>query len=58
MVAFGGVVIDHVQDYFDPRLVEVFHHLLELLDLPINHLLGAVLGVGSKKPDGVISPIV
>ena len=58
MVAFGGVVIDHVQDYFDPRLVEVFHHLLELLNLSINHILRTILGVGSKKTDGVISPIV
>ena len=33
VVAFGGVVVDDVEDDFDPRVVQRLHHLLELLHL-------------------------
>ena len=32
-VALGGVVVDDVEDHFDPGLVQRLHHLLELLHL-------------------------
>ncbi len=37
MVAFGGVVVDHVEDHLDPGLVHRLHQVLELL-----HLLAAL----------------
>ena len=30
LVAFGGVVVDHVEDDLEPGVVEARHHLLEL----------------------------
>ena len=30
LVAFGGVVVDHVEDHLEPGVVEARHHLLEL----------------------------
>ncbi|MNU90348.1 hypothetical protein D3C71_802130 [compost metagenome] len=54
LVAFGGVVVDHVQDHLQPGRMHPGHHLLELGD-----------GVGGQQPrvrceegQGVIAPIV
>ena len=30
LVAFGGVVVDHVEDHLDAGVVQRRHHLLEL----------------------------
>jgi hypothetical protein len=44
-VALGGVVVDHVEDHFQPGVVQVRDHLLELGDLAA----GQVARVGAKK---------
>ena len=54
----GGVVVDHVEDHLDARLVQGLHHHLELL-----HLLAAVTArrvgvVGSEEADRVVPPVV
>ena len=32
LVAFGRVVVDHVEDHLDAGVVKMRHHLLELAD--------------------------
>ena len=58
VVALGGVVVDHVEDHLDVRLVEVLHHLLELLDLLTGVTGVGVLVVGGEEADGVVAPVV
>jgi hypothetical protein len=33
VIALGGVIVDHVEDDLDARLVQRLHHRLELADL-------------------------
>src|SRR2546423_6488019 len=54
MVAFGGVVVNYVEDDFDAGGMQRLHHRLELAD-------GSARGVawlGGKKTNGVIAPVV
>ena len=58
LVALGGVVVDHVEDDLDVRLVQGPHHGLELL-----HLLAALAGGGvgvvrGEEADRVVAPVV
>ena len=58
LVALGRVVVDHVEDHFDPRRVERLHELLELLHLPATLTRGRILVVGREIGDGVVAPVV
>ena len=58
VVALGGVVVDHVQDHFDPRLVERFDHRLEFVDRGSRRCARTVAAVRRKEPDRVVAPIV
>jgi hypothetical protein len=52
------LIIDHVQNHLDPRLVQGLDHLLEFLNL-LAPLPAAGIGiVGSQITDGVVSPVV
>ena len=58
VVALGGVVVDHVEDDLDARLVQRLHHRLELADL-----LAALAGRGvpvvrGEEADRVVAPVV
>jgi hypothetical protein len=58
LVALGGVVVDHVEDDLDIRVVQRLDHCLEL-----GHLLAARPGCGvgrvrRQEPDGVVAPVV
>ena len=44
LIAFAGVIIDHIQDHFEACRMEVFHHLLKLAHLFARR--GVALGVG------------
>ena len=58
MVAFGGVVINHVEDYLDACLVEGTDHGLEFGD-HLAWLFGiGVVMVRGEKAEGVIAPVV
>jgi hypothetical protein len=50
MVAFGGVVVDHVEDHLDAGLVQRLDHGLELLDLLAGRAPGGIPSVGCEKP--------
>ena len=58
MVAFGGVVVDHIQDDFDPGLVQSLDHLLEFGHRRSGALIGGVLAVRREEADRVVSPVV
>jgi hypothetical protein len=57
LVPLGGVVVDDVEDDFDPGLVQRFHHVLEFGgDLPAAPR--RVLAVRGEEPDRVVAPVV
>ena len=56
LVALGGMVVDDVQDHFEPAVVEARDHLLEFAQR-VRHV-GSVARIGRKKADRVIAPIV
>ena len=58
VVALGGVVVDHVKDDLDARLVQGTDHRLELGHLLPACALGGVAVVRGEEPDGVVSPVV
>ena len=54
VVALGGVVVDHVEDDLDARVMEPRDHGLELVD----HAGREVARMGGKEPDRIIAPVV
>ena len=58
MVALGGVVEDHVEEDLDVRLVQVLHHLLELLHLLAPLAARGILVVRGEEADRVVPPVV
>ena len=58
MVSLGRVVVDHVQDDLDARLVQGLHHLLELLHLLTTLSPAGIAIVGSQETNGVVTPVV
>ena len=56
LVAFGGVVVNHVQDDFEPGVVEPRDHLLELAKTLFRRR--GVTRIRCEKADAVIAPIV
>ena len=54
-----GVVIDHVEDHADARLVEGLHHLLELQDATRGQLgIKGVAALGHVVVERVVAPVV
>ena len=58
LVAFRGVVVDHVEDHLDARFVQRPHHGLELLHLTAGIRARAVLRVGREEADRVVTPVI
>ena len=58
VVALGGVVVDHVEDDLDARLVQRPDHRLELLHLLAAVAAGGVGVVRGEEADGVVAPVV
>ena len=54
VVAFGGVVVDHVEDDLDAGVVEALDHGLELAD----RAACQVARLGREEADRVVAPIV
>ena len=57
VIAFTGMVVDDVEDHFDPRRVKRLHHRLELIHLIAESTRG-VADVGREEADRVIAPII
>ena len=56
LVAFGGVVVDDIQNDFESRFVKAGDHLLEFAQtLP---LVGSIARIGSEESDAVVSPVI
>ena len=58
LVALRGVVVDHVEDHLDVRLVQRLHHRLELLHLLATLAAGGVGVVRREEADRVVAPVV
>src|SRR5579872_1546137 len=54
LIAFGGVVVDDVEDDFDTDVVQPVDHRLELAESAASH----VTRLRGEEPDGVVLPIV
>ncbi len=55
-IAFGGVVVDHVENHFEAGVVEIADHFLEF-----QQALAAVEGVARirrEETDAVVAPII
>ena len=58
MTALAGVVVDDIENDFDPGLVQCGDHLLELTDLLTERADRAICGVRCEIAEGVVSPVV
>lgn len=58
VVALRRVVVHHVEDHLDARLVQRPHRLLELQDLLAPVAPGGVRVVRGEEADGVVTPVV
>ena len=58
LIAFGGVVVDHVQNHFNAGRVQGGHHHLELLHRILWQVRRGIAAVGRKKAEGVIAPVI
>ena len=55
LIAFGAVVIDHIQNHLDPSAVQIAHHGLHLAQGGGG---GGIARIWHKKADCVVSPMV
>ena len=58
VVPLGRVVVDDIEDDFDPGVVQRPHHALELLHLLAELTGGRVSVVRREEPDRVVAPVV
>ena len=58
VVAFGSVVVHHIQNHLKAGLMECPHHALEFVDGATHLNAGRIILVGGEEPEGVIPPIV
>ena len=56
LIAFGGVVVDDVEDHLEPGVVEARHHLLELAQGLLAFM--GIARVGREEADRVVAPII
>src|SRR3954451_408828 len=58
MISFCGMIINHVENYFDSGSVQAAHHRFELADLLADLSGTGIFCMRSEKADRVIAPIV
>src|SRR6185437_512076 len=58
VVAFGGVVVDHVENDFDAGAMERLHHAFEFADLLAAVAGAGITGIGGEEVDAVIAPVI
>ena len=54
LIAFGRVVVDHIEDHFDAGRVQRLHHRLEFADASGR----GVAHIRREEADGVVAPVV
>ncbi len=58
MVALRGVVVDDVQDHFQPRQMQVPDHRLEFADFSAGRRRARITRVRREKRAGVVAPVI
>src|SRR6476620_12337679 len=58
MISFRGMIINHVENYFDAGSVQAAHHRFELGDLLAHLSTAGISCMRSEKADWVVAPIV
>ena len=58
MISFRRMIVNHIENHFDTRRVEIAHHRFELEDLFAQLSAAGVLRVRREKSDRVVAPIV
>ena len=58
MVAFGGMIVNHVENHFDASGVKIAHHRFELGHLAAELPAAGVFAVRREKTDGVVTPVI
>ena len=58
MIAFGGMVEDHVEDDLDPGAMKCFNHVAELIHWAERILPRAVWVMHCKKRDRRVTPVI
>ena len=58
MVSFRGVIVNHVEDHFDPGRVEIAHHAFELGDLLAHRAAARVFRFRREETDRVVAPVI
>src|SRR5947209_7199059 len=58
MAAFGWVVVDHVQDYFDTSAMESRDHHFELLDSILWQMRRGIAALRRKVRQRVVAPVI
>ena len=57
MIAFGGVVVDHVDEHFQSCLVQALDHRLEFGDL-LSAIAGGIASGRREVADRAIAPVI
>src|SRR2546430_3839348 len=58
MISFPGVIVNHVENYFDTSSVQAADHRFELGDLLAHLPTTGIFSMWSEKADSVVPPIV
>src|SRR5919198_2626608 len=58
MISFPGVIVNHVENYFDAGSVQATNHRFELDDLLAHFPFAGIFSVRGEKPDRVVAPVV
>jgi hypothetical protein len=58
MISFSGMIVNHIENHFDPSRVETPHHRLELSHLLAHLPAAGVLRVRGEKADGIVAPVI
>ena len=58
LIAFRGVIVNHIENDLDICRVEVAHHSFELGNLSAQYSAAGVLSFGSEEADRIVAPII
>ena len=58
MISFRGMIVNHIENYFDAGRVQIAHHRFELGDLFAHLPAARIRRVRCKKSDCVVAPVI
>src|SRR6267142_6137689 len=58
LVSFPGMIVNHVENYFDAGSVQAAHHRFELVDLLAHLPAAGIFSMRSENGDSVVTPVV